>query len=98
MPVFEWQTVGQKEGKYRAETKTLLGGKTVEENSFKFNVGDVAATSNEIALSNNKILAGVAMLGRGNLMYGWFVIAGFLLLIALILSLITKKISKRREI
>jgi len=96
---FEWQTVGQAEGKYRAETKTLLGGKTVEENTFRFSVGNVATVNNENTVSsNNKLLAAVAMLGRGNLMYGWFVIGGFLLFIALFLTLITKIITKRREI
>lgn len=38
MPPIEWPTNGQEEGTYSAQAKITLGGKTIKEDSFRFNI------------------------------------------------------------
>ncbi len=80
--LIEWPTAGQENGKYKAEIKVLLNGKTYEEESFRFDIGvDIMAL----------LLANIALLGGGNLMFGWFVIGGILIIIAGILIFFNKR-------
>ena len=80
--LIEWQTAGQENGKYKAEIKVLLNGNLIEEESFRFDVGvDIMAL----------LLANIALLGGGNLMFGWFVIGGILIIIAGILIFFNKR-------
>lgn len=80
--LIEWQTAGQENGKYKAEIKVLLNGKLIEEESFRFDIGiDIAKL----------LLGAIGFLGGGNLILGWFVIGGIVLIIAGILSLFSKK-------
>ncbi len=78
--LIEWQTAGQENGKYRAEIKVLLDGKTYKEESFRFTIG----------VDIEKLLAAVAFLGGGNLTLGWFIIGAIFLIIAGILTAIYK--------
>lgn len=97
MPVFEWPTTGQKDGKYRAEVSTKLNGKTVQENSFKFNIGTVVA-GNDISISDNKFLAAVSAIGNGNLTQGWFTIGGVLLILAAGLAFLRQLVSNKKQL
>ncbi len=84
----EWSTAGQPSGKYQAEVKILVNGQIAKENSFRFSVGMVK-------LSDNELLATVTAIGQGNLTLGWFLIGGFLLLIAF-LAIIAKRMKRSR--
>ena len=89
MPVFEWQTVGQPEGRYLAEVITLVNNENFADNSFRFNIGDVVYSldgEENSYLTDNKVLGAVAFVGGGNLTIGWFVIGGILLVLALVLA------------
>jgi uncharacterized membrane protein len=80
--LIDWSTAGQENGKYKAEMKVLLNGKSSQEESFRFDVGVNVET----------LLASVAAIfGGGNLILAWFVIGIILLLIVGSLALIYKK-------
>lgn len=85
--LIEWPTAGQENGKYKAELKILLNGKTYQETSFRFTVG----------VDIEKLLAIISFLSGGNLMLRWSVIGGILLVLFGILTLLSKKL-KRRQI
>lgn len=81
IPLIEWQTAGQEEGKYQAEVKILLGGEVIKEDKFRFAVG----------FDIGMLLAALSSIGGGSLLPVWFVIGGLLLLAAVVLSFIGKK-------
>jgi uncharacterized membrane protein len=84
--LIEWPTAGQENGKYKAEIKVLLNGEVMEEESFRFDVG-----VNIWALLLAAIYPFVSNLGGGNLMFGWFVLGGILLILAGILTFFYKR-------
>jgi uncharacterized membrane protein len=96
MPIFEWQTTGQPKGRYGVEVTTLIGSEVSEKNDFHFNIGDVSlggelGSKEDSSLTKNKFLAAVSLIGGGNLILGWIVIGGLLLLLTFVLILIKRK-------
>ena len=89
--LIKWQTAGQPKGRYRAEIKVLLNGKTYFEKSFRFRVGiDIMEL----------LLASIGKLGGGNILLGWFVLGAIFLSLAAILTIFTqnKKIGEKIKI
>ena len=84
LALIEWQAGGQEDGIYRAELKIMLNGDVIQEEDFRFTIGYTKESA-------SKFLAGVAFLGFGSVVRGWFVIGGFLLVIAGILIYINKQ-------
>jgi len=93
MPIFEWISAGQENGKYWAETKTLINNKMVGEQKFRFGIGVAAGLLSDSSdnFSESKLLAAVAFVGGGNLTFGWMVIGISLLVLAGIASFVTRK-------
>lgn len=80
MPIFEWQTDGQRNDKYKAEIKVLVGGNVADEKSFRFNIVNPALSQQ--SSSGNKLLAAIASLGGGNLRAGLAIIGACLAVLA----------------
>ena len=78
----EWQTTGQENGNYTAELKVILNGQEIQSSLFKFLIGH---------FQNSMWISAVSFLGGGNLTVGWFVIAGILLILAIIFDVLRKK-------
>ncbi len=78
----EWQTTGQENGSYRAELKVSLNGKEIQSESFGFTIG---------YFSGSSWISAVSFLGGGNLAFGWAVLAGILLAIAILFDILRKK-------
>ena len=78
----QWSTSGQENGSYRAEVQVLYNGKVIAENSFKFSIG---------YFQNSIWISAVSFLGGGNLVFGWFVLAGILLAAAILFDIFRKK-------
>lgn len=77
-----WSSSGQPNGKYKAEIKVLLNGAIQQEESFRFDVGVDIMTL---------LLANIAVLGGGNLIFAWFVIGIILAILAGILAYFVKR-------
>lgn len=91
LTLIEWQAGGQEDGIYRTELKIMLNGEVIQEEDFRFTIGYKED-------SDSKFLAGVAFLGFGSVVRGWFVIGGFLLVIAGILIYINKQRGKKNYV
>lgn len=79
--LIEWSTAGQTSGRYQAEIKVLLNGQLREEKNFSF----------KIVSLGERFLAAVALVGGGNLTFGWVVIGGILVIISAILAIIRQR-------
>ena len=84
IPLIEWLTAGQKNGRYQAEVEILYNNKVMEKDDFHFTIGTYYD-------DNNKLFAAVALIGGGNLILGWFIIGTILLAVAGVTAFITKK-------
>ncbi|MCK5387098.1 MAG: hypothetical protein KAJ39_07920 [Gammaproteobacteria bacterium] len=81
MSLIEWQTAGQENGEYKAEVKVLLAGKVIHENDFRFTTG----------FDINKYLSFVSRVGGGNLVLGWLMAGGFLIILSTLFISISRK-------
>jgi len=86
--VFEWQTTGQAEGKYKIEINTLINGEALEQDHFSFNIGNVAYFDKE---NKNNFLAAVSLIGGGNIILAWFIIGLAFVVLAIVINLFNKK-------
>ncbi len=82
----EWQTAGQDDGQYKAEVKILLDGEVTDKSDFGFTVGTVVNGSN-----NFGFLSFVSRIGGGNLMFGWILIGGFFVVLAILIGATGRK-------
>ncbi len=71
IPSFEIPTTGWQEGKYTAEIVIFQAGQKVSENSFRFSVGMVSETSQEVA--GLKQMASIGAI-FSNLKINWFIV------------------------
>jgi len=85
MPLIEWPTAGQSNGKYQAEVDILYKGKVLAEDDFRFTIGSFSTSTLD------KFLAAITFIGGGNIIYGWFVLGTLLLILAGIMTFLTKK-------
>lgn len=86
MPVLDWPTSGQQSGKYLVEATSLVGSEAVGRNNFRFSLGYSST-------QDGKVLgAFISLIGGGNTKAGWAVLAGVIILAAVLSAyLIYKK-------
>lgn len=89
MPLIEWATIGQKNGKYKAEVEIIVDDKVMKQEQFHFYLGN--SQESKVIFGSSKFLAGVAFLGRGSLLFGWLIIIGLFLILTGFVIFLKKK-------
>lgn len=93
----EWQTTGQGEGMYKAETKVFLNGAVIQNDEFTFSVGPIQ--SDNIG-NNSGLLASISSIGGGRIISILSLIGGVLIILTIFVGKkrVLKKKGLRRRI
>ena len=73
------QTTGLEDGKYVAEISIIVNEKNRYENDFSFAIGAAVISNVSSSVSNF-----ISRIGGGNLMFGWLMIGGFIIILLFI--------------
>lgn len=91
MPLIEWQTTGQELGRYKAEIDVLRNGEVVKNSSFGFSIKEPEKST---MLDASQSLSFFANIGGGNATFGYVLVGGFILVLAVI---VIKKRPRRKQ-
>lgn len=91
MPLIEWSSAGQPEGKYRAELKIAVNGQVMEESGFNFYISSAQISLTNLGKFLRGFIAAIPFVSGGHALLGWSIIAGVVLIVAATLTFTSRR-------